>query len=84
VIWVVAIVIGGVVVAAATLLLRTRMARPARLALLVAGALAVGIGAIGLQDDATALEWVLTPLVLAALALLHDRLVFAGDGPRRI
>ena len=43
-----------------------------------------GLGAIGLQDRATAVEWVLTPVVLGALGVFHDRLLFAGEGPRRI
>ena len=74
---------GGAVVAATTLLLRDRMPETPRTLALVAGAIVVGIGAIGVVGDATPVEWVLTPVVLAALAVLHDRLVFSGDGPRR-
>ena len=76
--------IGAVVVIAATFALRSSPPRPVRAVGIAAGAAVVGIGAIGLQDQASAVEWVLTPLVLGALALLHDRLLFAGDGPGRI
>jgi hypothetical protein len=51
---------------------------------LAAGGAVVGLGAIGLQDHPTAVEWILTPLLLGALGVLHDRLLFAGEGPRRI
>jgi hypothetical protein len=84
VIWGLLLGFGGTLVAAATLVLRDRLPRLIRVTLLVAGAVAVGLGAIGLQEDASAVEWLLTPAALAALAVLHDRLVFAGEGPRRI
>ena len=82
--WSVLIAVGGAVFVATTFLLRDRLARPIRLTAMVVGAIAVGLGVIGVQDGASAIEWVLAPLVLAALALLHDRLLFAGTGPRRI
>ena len=82
-IWWALIVIGGAAVAAGTLMLRDRMPPVPRIAMVMGGAAAVGIGATGVVGDASPVEWVLTPLVLAALSLLHDRLVFSGDGPRR-
>lgn len=83
-IWGVLLGIGGVVVIGATLAVRSPIPRAVRTAVLVVGAILVGIGAIGLQDHASTVEWLLTPLVLGALAVLHDRLLFAGGGPGRI
>jgi hypothetical protein len=82
--WGVVIGIGAVIVIAATFALRSTVPGPVRAVGIAAGAAVVGVGAIGLQDHASTVEWVLTPLVLGALALLHDRLLFAGDGPGRI
>jgi hypothetical protein len=84
VIWGVLVGIGAVVVIAATVAVRGPLPRVVRTVVLVAGAVLVGIGAIGLQDHASTVEWLLTPLVLGALAVLHDRLLFSGDGPGRI
>jgi hypothetical protein len=82
--WGVVVGIGAVVVIAATLAVRSSIPSLVRTVVLVAGAVVVGLGAIGLQDHASTLEWVLTPVVLGALSVLHDRLLFAGDGPGRI
>ena len=81
--WGAVLAAGGVVWVLSGMLLRDRLPAVVRTAALVTGAAVVGLGAIGLQDGASTLEWVLTPLVVGALALLHDRLLFAGDGPRR-
>lgn len=82
-VWGAVIAAGGVVWVLSGLVFRDRLSPAVRTAALVTGAAVVGLGAIGLQDEASTLEWVLTPLVVGALALLHDRLLFAGDGPRR-
>ena len=82
--WGVVLAVGGLIVAASMFPLRGRLSEPPRLAVLVVGGVVVGLGAIGLQDHPTAVEWILTPLVLGALGVLHDRLLFAGEGPRRI
>jgi hypothetical protein len=84
VVWGAVLAAGGLIVAASMFPLRGRMSEPARRAVLVAGGVVVGLGAIGLQDHASAAEWILTPVVLGALGVLHDRLLFAGEGPRRI
>ena len=75
---------GGLIVAASMFLLRGRLSEPVRRAVLAVGGVAVGLGAIGLQDSPTAAEWILTPVALGALGVFHDRLLFAGEGPRRI
>ena len=82
-IWGAVLAVGGVVWAASTLLLRGRLSATVRTVAVVAGSMVVGLGAIGLQEEASTVEWVLTPLAVGALALLHDRLLFAGAGPRR-
>ena len=81
--WEAVLAAGGVMWVLSGLLVRDRLPAAVRTVALVTGAAVVGLGAIGLQDRASTLEWVLTPLVVGALALLHDRLLFAGDGPRR-
>jgi hypothetical protein len=81
--WGAVVAAGGVIWVLSGLLLRDRLPAFVRTVVLVTGAAVVGLGAIGLQDGASTLEWVLTPLALGALALLHDRLLFAGEGPRR-
>ena len=78
------LVVGAVVSAAVALPLRTRLAPRAVDIGAALGGVLVGLGAIGLTDDPSAVEWLLVPLVLAALAPLHVRLLFAGEGPRRI
>lgn len=82
--WIAVLAAGGLVVAAAMFPLRGRLPEAGRRALLAAGGVVVGLGAIGLQDGASATEWVLTPIALGALGVLHDRLLFIGEGPRRI
>ena len=81
--WEAVLAVGGVIWVLSGLLVRDRLPPAVRTVGLVTGAAVVGLGAIGLQDRASTMEWVLTPLVVGALALLHDRLLFAGDGPRR-
>jgi len=84
VIWGAVLAAGGLIVAASMFPLRGRLPEPVRRAVLAAGGVVVGLGAIGLQDRPTDLEWILTPVVLGALGVFHDRLLFAGEGPRRI
>ena len=83
-IWASLIAVGGLIVLGASFAPRGAWAPAARLGALAIGAALVGLGAVGLQDRAGTAEWILTPVVLGALALLHDRLLFAGEGPGRI
>jgi hypothetical protein len=84
VLWGAVLAVGGLIVAASMFPLRGRLPETVRRAVLAVGGAGVGLGAIGLQDHPTTVEWILTPLVLGALGVLHDRLLFAGEGPRRI
>jgi hypothetical protein len=83
-IWWATIAVGGSSVAAGMFWLRAPLRSPVRTVVLAGGGALVGLGAIGLQRHATALEWVLTPLVVGALSVLHARLLLAGEGPGRI
>jgi hypothetical protein len=83
-IWWATIAVGGSSVAAGMFWLGAPLRSPVRTIVLAAGGALVGLGAIGLQRHATALEWVLTPLVVGALSVLHARLLLAGEGPGRI
>jgi hypothetical protein len=77
-------VVGAILSFAVALPLRTRL--PARSVDLLAalGGVLVGLGAVGFTDAPTSVERVLAALVLGALAPLHVRLLFLGEGPRRI
>ena len=76
--------VGAVVSFLVALPLRTRLPRLAVDLGAVLGGVLVGLGAIGFTDDPNTADWVLAPLVLGALAPIHVRLLFAGEGPRRI
>jgi len=52
--------------------------------LLLAGFGAVlGIGGLLLQSDVGLVAWLLTPIAIATIAVLHVRVLFAGSGPLR-
>ena len=82
--WGVVLAVGALIVAASMFPLRGRLSEPVRRAILAVGGAVVGLGAIGLQDRPSTVEWIVTPVVLGALGVFHDRLLFAGEGPRRI
>jgi len=82
--WFALLVVGALVSLAAAFPLRVRLPQHAVDGAAALGGVLVGLGAIGLTDDPSPLGWVLAPAVLGALAPLHLRLLFAGDGPRRI
>jgi hypothetical protein len=51
--------------------------------LLGLGAAGVAIGGLLLQQDVGLFSWLITPVLLAALAIAHVRVLFAGTGPMR-
>ncbi|HEY7754688.1 MAG TPA: hypothetical protein VID69_00510 [Actinomycetota bacterium] len=57
-----------------------RLPGPVALALIAACGIALGAGALLVQHDATAVEWVLTLVTLGVLAPVHVRLVFGPPG----
>jgi hypothetical protein len=78
-----AIVVGAGLGLFATFVVRARRPwRTTAAALALSGAL-VGIGAITVQHEANAAEWVLAPVLLGALVPLNVRLLFGGGGPLR-
>ena len=78
-----AIVVGAGLGLFATFVVRSRQPwRTTAAALALSGAL-VGIGAIAVQHEANAAEWLLAPIVLGALFPLNVRLLFRGAGPMR-
>ena len=80
---VVAIVVGAGLGLFATFVVRARRPwRTTAAALALSGAL-VGLGAIAVQHEANAAEWLLAPITLGALVPLNVRLLFSGSGPMR-
>jgi hypothetical protein len=72
---VLAIVTGG--------LLRTTLPRPATDALMALAGAGIGIGGLLLIDDVGTASWIAAPVVLAVVAPLHVRALFARGGPFR-
>ncbi len=79
----IAVMVVGMGVVVAAVLRRDRLHPRVRDGLYVFGGGALGLGALVVQSDVSTAEWVLTPLVMGSLALLHLRALFAGSGPFR-
>jgi hypothetical protein len=60
-----------------------RLAQAPALALAAASGVMVGMGALLVQDSATAADWVVTLILLGTLAPIHSRLVFGTPGEVR-
>jgi hypothetical protein len=43
----------------------------------------IGVGGLLFGHDVSLSSWIVGPLLLAAIALLHVRALFGGDGPFR-
>ena len=52
------------------------------LGLAVTGA-GLGVGALFVVDDVPASAWILAPIAMAVLSVVHTRALVAGDGPFR-
>jgi hypothetical protein len=63
--------------------LRTSLPRPATDALMALAGAGIGAGGLLLLDDVNAASWIAAPAVLAVVAPLHVRALFAGGGPFR-
>ena len=80
----------AVLVASAALGLSTSLALRRRLRPRVSQVLfalagsGLGLGALLPQHHVRAAEWILVPVVLAALSPVHVRLLYAGEGPLRV
>jgi hypothetical protein len=63
--------------------LRTRLPQPAvDLLMAVAGA-GIGVGGLMTLDDVGPASWIVAPTILALIALLQARALFAREGPFR-
>ncbi len=63
--------------------LRTRLPQPAiDLLMAVAGA-GIGVGGLMTLDDVGPASWIVAPTILALIALLQVRALFAREGPFR-
>jgi len=74
---------GGVAVLVTAFLLRTVLPAVAVFALLAAGSVIVGAGALVVQDGVTAADRVVTLVALAVLGPAHVRVVLGPFGARR-
>jgi hypothetical protein len=77
------LVLGGVLALATGGWLRTRLPRPAIDATMALAGAAIGLGGLLLRHDVALSSWIVGPLVLAVIALLHVRALFGGEGPFR-
>lgn len=75
--------VSGVALLATTFTLRNRL--PAWLVdmLLAVEGAGLASGGLLLIDDVGTASWVVAPLVMAMMAPLHVRVLFAGEGPFR-
>lgn len=77
----VVLIVAGSVLGLSTLFgLWRRLAAPVALVVLAAAGVAIGAGALLVQEGAGPGDWALTLLVLGGLAPLHGRLVFGPPG----
>jgi hypothetical protein len=63
--------------------LRTSLPRPAIDALMAVAGAVIGVGGLLLIDDVGPASWIAAPVVLAVVAPLHVRALFARGGPFR-
>ena len=75
------IVAGAAGVALGSFVLRRRLPAPAVFVLLGACSVAVGIGALVVQDHVTTADWIVTLAALALLGPVHVRFLLGPFGP---
>jgi hypothetical protein len=63
--------------------LRGLLPRPAIDALMALAGAGIGVGGLMMMDDVGTASWIAGPAVLAVIAPLHVRALFARDGPFR-
>jgi hypothetical protein len=77
------LVASSLVVLAGAFPLRDRLPRRWGNLWLAVGGAGLGIGGVMLVENPTRDAWVLAPLVLAVMTVIHVRMLFAGAGPMR-
>ena len=80
---IVIIAVGSALIIVTGARLRTRLPRPATDALMAIAGAGIGVGGLLMLDDVGTASWVAAPAVLALVALLHMRALFARGGPFR-
>jgi hypothetical protein len=63
--------------------LRTLLPQPAVHALMALAGAGLGVGGLLMLHQVSAASWIAAPVVLASVAPLHVRALFAGEGPFR-
>ena len=63
--------------------LRPRLPRPAIDATMALAGGGIGVGGLLFRHDVGPSSWIVGPLLLAVIALLHVRALFGGEGPFR-
>ena len=63
--------------------LRARLPRQAIDATMALAGAGIGVGGLLFQHDVGLSSWIVGPLLLAVIALLHVRALFGGEGPFR-
>lgn len=63
--------------------LRGRLSQPAIDATMALGGAGIGVGGLLFLHDVRLSSWIVGPLLLAVIALLHVRALFGGEGPFR-
>jgi len=75
--------VSAALVVLTALVLRPRLSRTFVDGLLALGGAGLAVGGLLFFDDVGAASWAVAPSLLAAITVLHVRLLFAGDGPLR-
>jgi hypothetical protein len=73
----------GTVAIVGTLALQDRVPSSLRDAIVAIAGASLALGGLLLLEDPSVASWLLTPVVVAVLAVTHVRLLFAGEGPLR-
>ena len=77
------LVVAAAAMVATTFTLRTRLPAGAIDLLLAAEGASLAVGGLLLVGDVGVASWLVGPLVVAVMAPLHVRVLFAGEGPFR-
>jgi hypothetical protein len=77
------IVVASVLAAVTGGRLRTRLPKPAIDVLMALSGAGIGAGGLMTLDGVGAGSWIVAPAILAIVAPLHVRALFAGEGPLR-